>query len=144
MTSWKPRTHGGLRGFTLMELIVVITIIGILGTIVLVKVVGRVAQTREVKAKADLRAIYQAAQQYYLDTSYWPQSIDDLINPTHPETGDPIHGGLEKRPLDPWLHEYEYELLDGRAIVRCLGADQSQGGEGENMDYEYPERQDGF
>lgn len=142
MNSEKPRLQAKRRGFTLMELIVVITIIGILGTIVLVKVVGRVGQARDVKVRTDLQAIYSAAKMYYLDTGYWPESIEQLVNPKHPVTGDPTPGGLEKTPKDPWNNEYVYELTDTGAIIRCLGRDNSPSGEGEDRDYEWPEQEE--
>jgi general secretion pathway protein G len=139
MKAFQERNRTGRRGFTLLELIVVITIIGILGTVVLVNVVGRTGQAREVKVRTDLRQIYEAAQQYYLDTGYWPDTLDQLINPTHPVTGDRIPGGFTKMPKDPWGVEYEYELVDGEPVIRCYGRDQGAGGEGEDKDYEYPE-----
>ena len=117
------------RGFTLLELIVVITIIGILGTFVLVRIAGSTDSARIAKANSDLSAIRSAATMYQAQTGSWPQSIQELVNPRD-DNGIPIPGTLEKLPKDPWGNEYVFEAGQYGPIVTCYGRDNAPGGEG--------------
>lgn len=130
------------RGFTLLELIVVITIIGILGTVVVTKMIGHTDTARQTKIRYDLKEIVKAAELIRITTSDWPESIEAMVNATHPETGEPIAGSLKKQPKDPWGNPYEYELIGDQVVVRCLGKDGAPGGEGENRDVQEPEEGD--
>ena len=128
------------RGFTLLELIVVITIIGILGTLVVVKVSSLPAQARRTKITADLKAINSAAEIFYVQAGRYPESLDELKQGTQ---GSPGEAGTVDSLLkadstkDPWGQEYLYELdPSGKPRVRCLGRDGTEGGEGDNQDFE--------
>ncbi len=133
------RQAGGARkGFTLLELIVVITIIGILGTLVVVKVQGWVEKARIEKIKSDLREIYKAAEIYQVVTGSFPNSIEELRTGKDPQGND--IGATIGDAKDPWNVEYVYELgSEGKPRIRCLGKDGVEGGEGINKDYAYPE-----
>lgn len=132
--------NGRRSGFTLLELIVVITIIGILATIVTVKTAGFGTKGRMLKVERDLQTILDASNMIQTQTGFYPESIEELVNPKD-ENGNDLVGGLEKFPKDPWGNEYDYELVGGKPLVRCLGADGVEGGEGENEDKQKPEEE---
>ena len=125
------------KGFTLLELIVVITIIGLLGTLVVTKVAPILFRANKTKIISDQKTIYNTAKIIYTTSGGWPESIDEMVNPVD-EDGNELEG-LEEMPKDPWGNEYEYELRDGKPVIICLGRDANTGGEGDDQDYEYPE-----
>lgn len=129
------------HGFTLLELIVVITIIGLLGTFVVVKVGPAIMKTQKTKIRHDLKAIVEAAEMYYYMNGSYPASLDELASGTT-EDGDPTIG-LEKTS-DPWNNSYEYELIEGKPKAYCYGRDGESGGEGDDTDYEYPESEEEY
>jgi general secretion pathway protein G len=133
-----------LDGFTLIELIVVITIIGILSTVVVVNVVGRTDQTKITKVKADFEAIKQAAGMFRIDHGRWPDSLEELLNPPDPETDSgQKHDYLSKQPNDPWTGEfYQYEVTDEGILLVSLGADMAEGGSDINADIRTDEMED--
>ncbi len=125
--------------FTLLELIVVITIIGILGTVVVVKVQGWVWRAKEMKIKNDLKSIVDAAEQYHLVAGTYPGSLEEMKPGAKLPDGSEVPGTIENSK-DPWGNEYIFEMgQDGKPQARCLGKDQTEGGEGENRDYQYPD-----
>ena len=124
------------RGFTLLELIVVSTIIGLLGTFVVVKVGPAIFKTQQTKIKHDLKAIVEAAEMRYYSTGSWPSSLEELTSGTDEDGNETISVGKTK---DPWGQDYEYTLEDGKPKAYCYGKDGEPGGDGDNTDYEYPE-----
>jgi general secretion pathway protein G len=128
------------RGFTLLEIMVVVFIIGLLATLVAPKVMGRADDARRTKAIADMKSIEQALNLYRLDTGGYPtteQGLEALVRrperPPVPRTWNP-NGYLERVPADPWGNAYTY-LADGsRFTLRSLGADGSEGGDGRFAD----------
>jgi general secretion pathway protein G len=127
-------------GFTLIEILVVVFIIGLLATIVSVNVIGQTDNARITKAKADLKEIEQGLHLYKLDNGIYPTTDQGLAALVQKPTGAPQprkynpEGYIQKIPEDPWGNPYVY-LSDGQGFVlRCLGADGEQGGEGKNAD----------
>ena len=133
-----------MQGFTLIELMVVIVILGILVGIVAPRLMGRPDEAKQLKAKADMQALETALKLYKLDSGMYPstqQGLDALIN--KPETGKiPAKwrsgGYLEKRkiPKDPWGTEFIYLSpgLHGDFDIISYGADGVPGGEGFDQD----------
>ena len=119
-------------GFTLIEIMVVVFILGLLATLVAPKIIGRTDDARRTKAAADIKAIEQALQLYKLDNGAYPRDLRELVEPSggawNPE------GYLDREPVDPWGVGYVY-ASDGQGyVVKSYGADGSDGGEGKNAD----------
>jgi general secretion pathway protein G len=125
-----------LRAFTLMELVVVITIIGILGTLVAMKVGPIIFQSQRTKIASDLRRIVEAAKLIQVSGGTLPAGLEELVQPKDADGND--LPGLEEFPLDPWKRPYSYEVRNGSPVARCLGRDGEVGGEGEDADLEWP------
>lgn len=135
--------RGGYSGgFTLMELLVVVMILGILATVVVVNVMDRPDEARIAKAKQDVRALMTALNLYKLDNYAYPsteQGLEALVNrPSgRPEAPNWKEGGyIESLPADPWNREYLYLNPGSHAQVDVytLGADGEPGGDGVNAD----------
>lgn len=142
MTTATSRTairRGLERGFTLLELIVVITIIGLLGTLVVVRVGGVLGRANKTKIMNDLQAIVNAAEMYRTMEGYYPETIEELVEGKSQDGTETV--GLDLKQ-DPWGNDYYYELSNGKPRAYCLGQDGQQGGEGDNQDYFYPEEGD--
>jgi general secretion pathway protein G len=93
--------------FTLVEMLLVITIIGILAALVIPKMVGRSEQARQTAGRADLSSIKTALDAFEVDNGYYPKSMQDLIQ--QPNNAKNWHGPyLEKIPQDPWGNNYLY------------------------------------
>jgi general secretion pathway protein G len=128
------------RGFTLLEVMVVVFILGLLATVVTPRVLGRTDEARRAKAVADMKGLEQALGLYKLDTGAFPttaQGLEALVKkpetPPVPRTWNP-NGYLERVPADPWGTPYVY-LSDGTQVtLRSLGADGAEGGEGKYAD----------
>lgn len=124
-------------GFTLIEIMVVVFILGLLVTLVAPKIIGRTDEARVVKAKADIRAIEESMHMFKLDNGFYPstaEGIAALVTPPPRAHGFSPDGYLPKVPTDPWGQEYAY-FSDGRDIViKSYGADGVEGGEGYNAD----------
>ena len=95
------------RAFTLVEMLLVVTIIGILAALVIPKIVGRSEQARVTAAHADIASIKTALDAFEVDNGFYPKSLQDLI--TQPNNTPNWHGPyLDKIPQDPWGHNYIY------------------------------------
>ncbi|MDH4396118.1 MAG: type II secretion system major pseudopilin GspG [Limnobacter sp.] len=129
-------------GFTLIEIMVVVIILGILGTLVVPKIMGRPDEARVVAAKQDISSIMQALNLYRLDNSRYPSTEQGLQALVTRPTQEPVpsnykEGGyLSKLPTDPWGSAYQFLSpgLKGEVDVMSLGADRKPGGEGVNTD----------
>ncbi|CAH0214563.1 Type II secretion system protein G [Massilia sp. Bi118] len=130
------------RGFTLVEIMVVVVIIGILGMLVVPKLLGRTGEARVTAAKTDIATLMQALKLYKLDNQRYPtteQGLTALVQ--KPTTGPAANGWkeggyVEKLPKDPWGNNYQYLQpgLHGEIDVFSLGADGQPGGAGEDAD----------
>jgi general secretion pathway protein G len=128
-------------GFTLIEIMVVVIIIGLLAAIVAPQVIGRVDDAQIEKARADIRNIESAMDLYRLDNFAYPsteQGIDALVNkPNDPNIRNWNPGGyIGRTPRDPWGNPYQYlnPGSHGTIDIYTLGADGRPGGEGINAD----------
>lgn len=130
------------RGFTLIEIMIVIVIIGILGAFVVPKIMGRPDEARIIAAKQDLAAISQALKLYRLDNLRYPSTEQGLKALVKKPLTTPIppnwkgNGYLERLPNDPWGHAYQYLQpgLRGEVDIMSLGAGSELGGEGNEAD----------
>jgi len=136
MLSTNPRQ----RGFTLIEVMVVIVILGILAALVVPKVMGRPDEARVVAARQDISAIMQALKLYKLDNRRYPsaeQGLSALVTkPSVAPLPDNWKSYLDKLPSDPWGKPYQYlnPGLRGEVDVMSFGADGQSGGEGVDAD----------
>ncbi len=115
-------------GFTLVELMVVIVIIGLLATVVIINVVPALDTASATKAKADIETIDQSVQRYYLDNRRYPTTEEGLAV---------LQPYLRRIPNDPWNRPYGYAAPgpDGRPYaITSLGADGRSGGSGTDAD----------
>ena len=132
------------RGFTLIEIMVVIIILGILAVYIGPKIMGRPGQAKQVKAKVDIAALETALKLYKLDNGIYPATEQGLLALIEkPETGNVPkkwreEGYLDKRrvPKDPWGNEFVYLSpgVHGDFDIISYGADGVPGGEGEDKD----------
>ncbi len=126
-------------GFTLIELMVVILIIGLLATIVVQNLLSATDKDKRVKAQADISQIKSALDRYYLDAGSYPTSDQGLpALMAAPTSGnDPKDWGgpyIERMPLDPWGRAYFYQSDGNEYLLKSYGADGVEGGEGKNAD----------
>jgi len=133
-------SQGRCRGFTLIEVMVVIVILGVLAALIVPRVLGRPDEARIVAAKQDIASIMQALKLYKLDNRRYPsteQGLQALVQrPTTAPLPDNWKSYLEKLPNDPWGTPYQYlnPGLQGEVDVMSFGADGTAGGEGIDAD----------
>lgn len=136
-----PRTAAE-EGFTLVELMVVIVIIGLLTTLVALTVLPQLGKANDQKAKADIATLDSALELYRLNNLTYPATSDGLgaLLAAPPSLTDPSRyqagGYIKKLPKDPWGRDYKYEYpgKHGGFDIYTLGADGAPGGTGENAD----------
>ena len=124
-------------GFSLAELMVVIVIIGLLGTLVVPNVLERLTFSYVQAAKTDIGSIESALTEYAIrNNGTFPETLDALV--TQDEQGHKLLD-MDRVPTDPWGNEYIYEPPGGgqpNPTVRCLGKDGLPGGEGDDQDFD--------
>lgn len=124
-------------GFTLIEIMVVVLILGLLAALVVPKIVGRTDEARVTKAKADIKAIESALNLFKIDNGFYPTTAEGLTAlvqaPPRAKRWNP-DGYLDKVPVDPWSVEYIYHSDGRQIIVASMGADGVEGGDGYNAD----------
>ena len=127
-------------GFTLIELMVVLVIIGVLAALIVPNVLDRADDARSTAARTDVTNLVQALKLYRLDNQRYPtaeQGLQALV--ARPSSG-PAHLNwkpyLEKLPNDPWGRPYQYlnPGIKGEIDVMSFGADGQSGGEGKDAD----------
>ena len=128
------------RGFTLLEMMVVIFILTLVATLVVPKISGRTEQARRAKAMADMKAIEQALNLYLMDAGGYPttdQGLEALVRkperPPIPRVWN-ADGYLQRLPNDPWGHPYVYVAGGDGFTLKSFGADGVEGGEGKFAD----------
>lgn len=140
MSRPRPLSRSNQGGFTLIEILVVVMILGLLISLAAPRLIGRTDDAKVVKCRADISAIEQALNLYKLDNGGYPgsdQGLEALVE--EPSGGDAPRnwregGYMERVPLDPWDGPYLY-AADGRSyVLRSLGADGKEGGESYDAD----------
>ena len=136
-------TKSSQRGFTLIEIMVVVVIIGVLGAIVVPQFMSRPDQAKVTAARTDIQAIATALEMYRLDTFNYPSTQQGLEALTKQPASTPVaknwnpQGYLKNMPLDPWGTPYQY-LNPGTHSAGydlfSLGSDGVAGGEGYGAD----------
>ncbi len=132
----------GQRGFTLLEVMVVVVILGILAALVVPKIISRPDEARVIAAKQDIASLMQALKLYRLDNQRYPtteQGLQALL--AKPATAPiPLNwkpgGYIERLPKDPWggLYQYLNPGVQGEIDVFSYGADGAPGGESNDAD----------
>ncbi len=148
MTPAAPRAARALhrrrdaRGFTLIEIMVVVVILAILGTLVAPQIIGRIDEARVTKAKNDLRLYESALDMYRMDNYRYPttdQGLESLVKkPSDPSIKNWRPEGYVKQLVkDPWNRDYVYQSPGTNGApydLYTLGADGQPGGEGPDAD----------
>ncbi|MNF46115.1 Type II secretion system protein G precursor [compost metagenome] len=141
----QPVRKNKQRGFTLIEIMVVVVIIGVLGAIVVPQFMSRPDQAKVTAAKIDIQAIATALEMYRLDNAHYPSTQQGLEALVKRPSGSPTarnwnpQGYLKSMPVDPWSTPYQYlnpgvNSVDGTYDLYSLGADGVTGGEGLGVD----------
>lgn len=140
--SRKERNRNKELGFTLIELMVVIVILGILAGLIVPRIMDQPDQARQVKAKMQMESLSTAIKQFRLDNGFYPsteQGLQALVQ--KPSVGRearnyPRGGYLPKMPKDPWGFDYVYTCpgQHGDFDIISLGGDGKEGGEGGDSD----------
>ena len=127
------------QGFSLIEIMVVVVIIGILAALIVPRLMDRPDQARVVAARQDIAALMQALKLFKLDNGRYPsaeQGLQALVKPPQGGGAMPVTPYLDRLPNDPWGHPYQYQIpgTHGDIDVFSLGADSQPGGDAGNAD----------
>lgn len=133
------------RGFTLIEIMVVVVIIGILAALIAPNIIGRDDQARVTAARSDLNAVSQALDMYKMDNFRYPTTdmgLQALVTQPPEAKNWPQGGYLPAMPKDPWGNPYVYIQpgANGPYDLVSLGADGREGGEGYDADINLRDR----
>ncbi len=138
----RSERHHRLRGFTLIEIMVVVVIMGVLAALVVPRLMGRADDARIIAARQDIATLMQALKLYRLDNQRYPtneQGLQALV--TRPSSGPAppnwkTGGYLDRLNKDPWGNPYQYQSPGsrGEVDVYSFGADGKPGGTGSDAD----------
>ena len=135
-----PMRRAVQKGFTLIELMVVLVIIGVLAALIVPNVLDRADDARVTAARTDVNNLMQALKLYKLDNQRYPTGEQGLAALLKKPSANPVPPNwrpyVEKLPADPWNRPYQYlnPGVHGEVDVLSLGADGQPGGEGTNAD----------
>ena len=125
-------------GFTLIEIMVVVVIIGLLATLILPNVIGRQDQALQVKARADIKAISGQMSLYKLDNFVYPSTSEGIQSLVTNPGKSTWKGYLDRLPKDPWNNDYQYSNPGQKNAnsfdLFSYGSDGALGGEGTAAD----------
>ncbi len=142
MTVKKRKSRKMSKGFTMVELMAMLIIIGLLATLVVTKVASQIDRARRTTTKANLKILHSAVNQFKMDTGRFPTEEEGLMalieQPSDVSSYEP-GGYLETTEIakDGWGDEFIYELYpeSGKPfVIKSLGADNEEGGEGYDGD----------
>ena len=119
--------RAAMRGMTLIEIMVVITIIGLIAAAVTVAVIPQLQKAQIDRANLDIKSVEGALKLYYAKKGNYPDTATGLKGLVDLQI-------LDKVPQDPWNHEYVYVLERGKPIITSYGRDGAPGGEGPDAD----------
>lgn len=140
MFSQSSPVRGPARGFTLIELMVVLVIIGVLAALIVPNVLDRAAESRVTAARTDINNLMLTLKLYKLDNQRYPSSEQGLqalvVKPTTGNIPSNWKTYLDKLPNDPWGRPYQYANpgVKGEIDVYSFGADGQAGGEDKDAD----------
>ena len=129
-------------GFTLLEVMIVVVILGILAALVVPKIISRPDEARVIAARQDIASLMQALKLYRLDNMRYPLTEQGLQALVEKPSAAPLApnwktgGYVERLPKDPWGNPYQYlnPGLHGEIDVFSYGADKAPGGDGNDAD----------
>ena len=128
--------HKRQRGFTLVELLLVLVILALIAGLVLPGIIGKAESAKAKAAASQISRIAMSVESFYLDTGNTPSSLDELVNEPSGVTG--WNGPYIKNSLlkDPWGQPYQYQVPGehGDFDIMSFGADRQRGGEKNNAD----------
>ena len=110
--------HSMRAGFTLMELMIAVAIVGILSTVAVQSLTGNIAKANEAAAKQGVNALKEACTTYYINHKKMPTSLDQLV-----EGDDPILDNGDTGLYDPWGNKYEMEVKGKKIVIKSAGED---------------------
>ena len=130
------KCHAPQRGFTLVELLLVLVILALIAGLVLPGIIGKAESAKAKAAASQISRISMSVESFYLDTGRTPSSLEELVNEPGGVTG--WNGPYIKNSLinDPWGRPYQYRVPGehGDFDIHSFGADGQRGGEGKNAD----------
>ncbi|MBQ3448820.1 MAG: type II secretion system major pseudopilin GspG [Synergistaceae bacterium] len=127
-------------GFTLIEIMVVVVILGLLAALVVPRIGPQVAEAQRTTAATQIRSLEDALEMYRMHNGFYPSTQQGLEALVTPPTTSPVpkrfaEGGyIKKVPDDPWGNPYVYRNNNGRITITSYGPDGEEGGEGINAD----------
>jgi len=134
--NYRRKHKTGQRGFTLVELLLVLVILALIAGLVLPGIIGKAESAKAKAASSQISRITMSVETFYLDTGNAPSSLVELVNEPSGVTG--WNGPYIKNSLlkDPWGQDYNFKVPGehGDFDIWSFGADRQQGGEGNNAD----------